>query len=524
MIQSSTDVALHGLTFEHCLGDAVTIASGSIDVSIEEVAFVGGAANARAVAIETVATAGISNITLDTIQFVDVATAVHVAADEGSRVVGLSLKNAWGEVKQLSLNSCTATRCTDFEFVNVSLGHAAVACNSFHGVVLDCNHGGIVALHSCVAPITKCACEDKTLCQPLVSQPRHEVFAAWVGYAHNSENANPQSYQYPWLQPNDWRKMDFTKMTSLGVFSSFVPTDLICTAHRHSVRVVLAKYKSADWSFPPAQIGNATARSQYVDAVLSDVTTAGADGMQFDIEGFDRDPSVDKAAHRAHLVSLVAEMRAGMDKRISPSAQLSFSSSYKPTRTAILSGYDFLALSQQVNFFFIMEYQQCWGVDALNELPLSVCFASASSLTQSIRDYNSLNVSSSKLLVGFPWFAFDMPCNTSTVGSRCFLPPVPPGQSFDGWARMVPYSLAAQLCRGSCKMRRDPESGMEVYTRFENGTRRQVVMDTPATFAEKYRLVRQLGVKGVGFYSADMLDYDRAADVRAMWGALPTRQ
>ena len=75
-------------------------------------------------------------------------------------------------------------------------------------------------------------------------------------------------------------------------------------------------------------------------------------------------------------------------------------------------------------------------------------------------------------------------------------------------------------------MRRDPESGMEVFDRmlFENGTRRQVVMDTPATFAEKYRLVRQLGVKGVGFYSADMMDYDRAADVRAIWGALPAQQ
>ena len=97
----------------------------------------------------------------------------------------------------------------------------------------------MTALHECMAPFVRCACENRSLCLPLSSQPKHETVAIWYGYTHNYEWQLPG---YSWIQTNDWRKMDFTKITTVSIFSHFIPTELVCTAHRFSVRVVLGEY------------------------------------------------------------------------------------------------------------------------------------------------------------------------------------------------------------------------------------------------------------------------------------------
>eukprot|EP01052_Picozoa_sp_SAG31_P003001 SAG31_NODE_110_length_24476_cov_9.909654_18_plen_1471_part_00 len=515
-VHNSTDISLHGLKLEHTCHVRIV---GAQDIIIDGVNFVGDDRSSVAVTVGSASAGHTSNISVQASTFSAVAMAVHVIATGDQTIRGLRFSHLHGDVEGGFRLNCSAERCTDFGFVNVSLGRALTSCahDSVHGVVLDCNHGGVAALHSCVKPFTSCSCKDKSLCQPLTAEAAHENFAVWIGYAHNGEGDVPAGY--PWLQPNDWRQMDFKKMTTLGVYAGFVPTDLICHAHQHDVRVVLGKYKRENWSFPIEQIGNSTARSKYIASLVSDINTIGADGAQYDIEGFERGAHV----NRDHLTSLVAETRRSLNAQVSPSSQLSFCSHYKPRR--VVAGYDFQRLAVWVDFFFIMEYGQCWGAEAINTLPRSMCFTSGQSLVESISEYSELNVSTSKLLVGFPWFGWDIPCNSSVGGSRCFMPPVPPGQSFDGFARMVPYSWALQRFRAGhvSSLQRDSSAGMAFFDYIDDTRRRQVIFDTPATYAAKYKLVRQHNVRGIGFYSADELDYSQPADVATMWGALPAK-
>ena len=232
---------------------------------------------------------------------------------------------------------------------------------------------------------------------------------------------------------------------------------------------------------------------------------------------------MNKSAHRDQLTDFVAEMRRALDANVSPSAQVSFCSHFRPLR--VVSGYDFLKLSRIIDFFWIMEYHN--PTDSTGEV------TAPASLVQSIDQYASLGVSAAKLVVGFPWQGWDLPCTcNSSVGTTCSVPPLPPSvRNLFQFIRPVPYSWALRRFEAghACEMKHDANASMAYFDYFETNTstnasigcRRQVWFNTPATYAAKYRLMLQHNARGIGFYTVDQVDYTRPADVSGMWGALP---
>ena len=125
----------------------------------------------------------------------------------------------------------------------------------------------------------ECPCPDVSLCQPLQVGSRHEKVAFMVS------NAN-------------WRSYDYSQLTTIVIFSNDFDSQLLCLAHSQQVRLIwIANYDVK-------QLGNATARTEWVNIQVNQVRATFTDGINIDIE----DEIMDKTAAAYQYTELVQEL------------------------------------------------------------------------------------------------------------------------------------------------------------------------------------------------------------------------
>eukprot|EP01012_Entosiphon_sulcatum_P031413 TRINITY_DN3960_c0_g1_i2.p1 TRINITY_DN3960_c0_g1~~TRINITY_DN3960_c0_g1_i2.p1 ORF type:complete len:311 (-),score=16.86 TRINITY_DN3960_c0_g1_i2:117-1049(-) len=138
-----------------------------------------------------------------------------------------------------------------------------------------------------------CQCKPASLCLPLDIPPRKEIFAFYV----------PSS--------GPWNQLNWTELTTVVIFGSVDP-NIVCYAHERRVRVVTGE------DFDHSQLGNATARQEWVTSKIQSTRDAGLDGINFDIEG--------NAANRDGLTALVS-LSYNRFKSELPGSQVTFDTS-----------------------------------------------------------------------------------------------------------------------------------------------------------------------------------------------------
>eukprot|EP00882_Tetradesmus_deserticola_P018438 GHRQ01019805.1.p1 GENE.GHRQ01019805.1~~GHRQ01019805.1.p1 ORF type:complete len:197 (+),score=76.88 GHRQ01019805.1:1-591(+) len=173
---------------------------------------------------------------------------------------------------------------------------------------------------------------------------------------------------------------------------------------------------------------------------------------------------------------------------------------------------------------------------------LGRCIAGANSpidaVRRSVRQWLSLGIPASKLVLGLPWYGYDYPCqgaDASTPAAAdlefCRLQPVAfqdVSCSDAAGAQRCYYEVMALLQhqRNTTKVRWEAMQASPYFNyRAQDGSIHQVWYDDPASLALKYQVAADHGLKGIGFWNLDCLDY-ASTDVlvqqqtRDMWAAV----
>lgn len=127
--------------------------------------------------------------------------------------------------------------------------------------------------------ISECPCPDVSLCQALQVGPRHEKLAFMTS-------------------TSNWRSYDYSQLTTLVICTENFDPQLLCLAHSRKVRLVwIANYDVN-------QLGNATARTEWVNFQIDKVKNSYTDGVNLDME----DPIIDGSDAAHHYTQLVQEL------------------------------------------------------------------------------------------------------------------------------------------------------------------------------------------------------------------------
>jgi di-N-acetylchitobiase len=105
----------------------------------------------------------------------------------------------------------------------------------------------------------ECPCPDISLCQPLQTGSRHEKVAFMVS------NSN-------------WHSYDYSQLTTIVICTTDFDPQLLCLAHSRQVRLIwIANYDVQ-------QLGNTTARTEWVNFQVDKVKKTFTDGINLDME------------------------------------------------------------------------------------------------------------------------------------------------------------------------------------------------------------------------------------------------
>ncbi|PRW45439.1 di-N-acetylchitobiase [Chlorella sorokiniana] len=237
---------------------------------------------------------------------------------------------------------------------------------------------------------------------------------------------------------------------------------------------------------------HAAARTAWVAAQLEKARLLHLDGINFDLE----DPIPPGHPLARNYTALVAVTASAFHAAI-PGSQVSVDVPWSPFGIDGRS-YDWHGLASAADLLFVMAYDmqsQIWGS----------CVASANSpaalVLRGAQQWLELGIPADKLILGLPWYGYRYPCANPAFAAGqeqlCALPPTP----FQG----APCSDAAG----------DPPASR----RF------QVWFDSPQSLEAKYALAARLGLRGVGVWHLDCVDYrcsDAACrgETEGMWAAL----
>ena len=379
-------------------------------------------------------------------------------------------------------------------------------------------------------PPPACPCSNATLCRPLSVAARPELFIFQVN-------------------TTGWPHYDFSSLTTIVLASSttnhHLDPALLCYAHARSVRLVLISSPSASFH------SNASYSAAYINHTVHAVLASHTDGVNVDFE----EPL--NATEAAVYVKLVKQLGEQLREQVGKAVQLTVDVAWSPN---CIDGrcYDAVGLAAACDFLFVMSYDLRSQV-----FDLSDCQASANSpialVEAGLRNYTQMGISAQQLVLGVPWsaaahthssstcpfparslipvvscecvcrYAYVYSClpGTAKDAVRCPIEAVPfrGAPCSDAAGEQVAFAEAVQLLQRSTTGRQWNATYDTAWFNYvdEQQTVRQVWLDDVESLVHKYSLAKSMGLRGVGMWTADFLDYDTqpiSNTTHAMWTAL----
>ena len=132
-----------------------------------------------------------------------------------------------------------------------------------------------------------------------------------------------------------------------------------------------------------------------------------------------------------------------------------------------------------------------------------------------------------KTILGVPWYGYVYPCTAfDPATQRCQIESVPFRRSkcSDAAGKKKPFGeLLATSKTNKCPRVWDRVAAAPFFTCKMKRDHVQVWYDDPQSLALKYAAAKRMGLRGVGMWTANFLDYANHGQVKAMWGALPPK-
>ena len=230
-----------------------------------------------------------------------------------------------------------------------------------------------------------CPCTNTTLCTPLTTADRAELFIFQVTTA-------------------DWHHYNYSHLTTIVACAGVDPA-MLCYARDRQVRVVsIANYAVE-------QMGNETARQEWVKQQVAAVQYGYLDGVNVDFED-----SLD-ATVAPYYTALIGNLSSSLHGLV-PGSQVTVDVAWSPN---CIDGrcYDAGGLAAASDFLFIMSYDMRSQIYNMTD-----CVASANSpvhrVADGLRNYTLLyDVPGNKMVLGVPWYFYDYVSTQRTYDMRC---------------------------------------------------------------------------------------------------------
>ncbi|XP_053247873.1 di-N-acetylchitobiase-like isoform X2 [Podarcis raffonei] len=243
------------------------------------------------------------------------------------------------------------------------------------------------------------------------------------------------------------------------------------------------------------------------------------DGINIDIE-----QEVAKSSPEYYaLTDLVKETTEAFHREI-PGSQVTFDVAWSPD-CIDKRCYNYTGIAESCDFVFVMSYDeqsQVW----------SECIARANApYNHTIMEYEKyihMGINPKKIVMGVPWYGYDYTCLGLIKAHVCSIAKVPfrGAPCSDAAGRQRPYKVIMDLVNSSISGILWDEEQEAPYLEYkdEHGVFHQVWFDNPRSISLKAAYVKKLGLRGIGMWNADCLNYSGGSlaqeQTAAMWAAL----
>ncbi|CAJ0958954.1 unnamed protein product [Ranitomeya imitator] len=338
-----------------------------------------------------------------------------------------------------------------------------------------------------------CPCSDPALCQPIKEPRDFEVYVFYV-------------------KGKNWKSYDWAHVTTVALFAPYDP-ELMCFAHSRGARFVLKG------DVPLKDIVDSEKRSAWIAEKVNLAKAQYMDGINLDIE----QPVLPHTPEYSTLTALVKETTEAFHTEI-PGSQVTFDVPWSPA-CIDLRCYNYTAIADLCDFLFVMSYDeqsQIW----------TECIAGANApFNQTIAGYEkfiNISIDPKKLVMGVPWYGYDYGCLNLTQDHRCKLAKKPfrGAECSDAVGRQVPFRTIMKQVNDSVSGRlwNDVQKAPFYNYKDSKGDFHQVWYDDPESISLKATYVKKLGLRGIGMWNGDLLDYSSdpiaQQQTAAMWKAL----
>uniref|UniRef100_A0A3Q3WAZ3 Di-N-acetylchitobiase n=1 Tax=Mola mola TaxID=94237 RepID=A0A3Q3WAZ3_MOLML len=344
----------------------------------------------------------------------------------------------------------------------------------------------------CAAAV--CPCERAELCEHILSWCLFcQVFVFDVG-------------------GNTWKSYNWSMVTTLAVFGKY-DADLMCYAHSKGVRVVLKG------DVPLSYVVDPKNRTMWITEKVNLAKTQFMDGINIDIE-----QPVEEGSPEYHaLTALVKETTEAFHREI-PGSQVSFDVAWSPN-CIDKRCYDYAAIADSCDLLFVMSYDEQSQI-------MGDCIAIANApLSQTLNAYDqylNLKIDPKKLIMGLPWYGYDYPCLSISQEGICTIDKVPfrGAPCSDAAGKQKTYKWIMKQVNVSLSGRLWDKNQQAPYFNYEaaNGQIHQVWYDDPQSICPKAKYVKAAGLRGIGMWNGNCLDYSDEPVARQqaamMWNAL----
>lgn len=338
-----------------------------------------------------------------------------------------------------------------------------------------------------------CPCERPELCQQIREERDFEVFVFDVG-------------------GKTWKSYNWSMVTTVATFGKY-DAELMCHAHSKGARVVL----KGDVLLP--SIVDRDNRTAWITDKVNLAKSQFMDGINIDIEQAVEEGSAEFYA----LTDLVKETTEAFHREI-PGSQVSFDVAWSP-KCIDKRCYDYVAIAESCDLLFVMSYDEQSQI-------LGDCIAMANApLHQTLSAYDQyvdLKIDPKKLVMGVPWYGYDYPCLNLSQDGVCSIAKVPfrGAPCSDAAGRQKPYKWIMKQVDSSTSGRMWDEEQQAPYFNYKDqkGQIHQVWYDDPQSICLKADSVRSKGLRGIGMWNGNILDYGdepvAKQQTEMMWNAL----
>uniref|UniRef100_A0A8D0LB12 Di-N-acetylchitobiase n=1 Tax=Sphenodon punctatus TaxID=8508 RepID=A0A8D0LB12_SPHPU len=294
-----------------------------------------------------------------------------------------------------------------------------------------------------------------------------------------------------------WKFYDWSQITTVAAFGEYDP-ELMCYAHSKGVRVVLKG------DVPLGEIINAYVRRAWIAQQVDLAKKQFMDGINIDIE-----QEVNKTSPEYYALTALVEETTEAFHRAIPGSQVTFDVAWSPA-CIDKRCYNYSGIANASDFLFVMSYDeqsQVW----------TECIARANApYNQTLAgydDYIHMGIDPKKLVMGVPWYGYNYACLDLSKVS-------------DAAGRQVPYRRIMKQINSSISGRLWDEGQKAPYYEYKDslGYFHQVWYDDPQSISLKAAYGKERGLRGIGMWNGNCLDYSRGSEAEqqseAMWQAL----